>query len=225
MVYLPTRYQVSLFVSMGLLMSIVSYELLSWPTARTRTRIIMRTITIAVLFIMTAINGYHYIDTFRHRTFVIRDTNEYLAQTLAQNDLVLGAWAPSLTWDSKSKALPVWNNFLNYQDPVTKFKPKVVIAETNEQDSEQAWSSQGINLKELSDSTKTVRIGQWELVIYWMKPQILNFGIWNLELLPSLIYNLFKFPARSIHIAYKQYYIYLYFNHLFNMLFIICAEE
>ena len=131
----------------------------------------MRILTISMLFTMTAINVYAYIDTFRHRTYAIRETNEYLAQNLTQNDLVLGAWAPSLTWGSKSRALPVWNNFLNYLDPITKFKPKVIIAETDEQDSEQAWSGQGINLQELSDSVKTVRIGQWEVKIYWLKPK------------------------------------------------------
>jgi hypothetical protein len=167
MVYLPTRYQVSIFVSMGLLMSVVINELLEWPVGRTRT--FARILTIAVLFSMTAINGYNYFDTLHHRTFVIRDTNEYLAQNLTENDLVLGAWAPSLTWNSRSKALPVWNNFLNYQDPINKFKPRVVIAESDEQDSEQAWSSQGINLQEISDSIKNIKIGQWDVMIYWMR--------------------------------------------------------
>jgi len=169
MVYLPTRYQVSLFASMGLLISVVSYELLISPPARIR--VFARIITIVLLFTMTTINIYNYIDTFRHRTFVIRETNEYLARNLTQNDLVIGAWAPSLTWGTRAKAIPVWNNFLNYQDPVNKFHPKAVIAETDEQDSEQAWSSQGINLPELSDSTRTVRIGQWEIRIYWMKTE------------------------------------------------------
>jgi len=166
LVYLPTRYQIGLFVAMGLLMSVVSNELLAWPAARTRT--LVRVMTIAVLFTLTAINGYHYIDTFHHRSFVIRDTNKYLAAGLQPGDVVLGAWAPSLTWVSGSKALPVWNNFLNYQNPLNKYHPRVVIAETDEQDSEQAWSSQGIILQDLADSVKTVKIGQWEVIIYWM---------------------------------------------------------
>lgn len=167
MVYLPTRYQVSLFASMGLLMSVVSYELLSFPPARIR--VLAKIGTITLLITMTVINIINYSDTYRHRTFIIRETNEYLARNLSQDDMVIGAWAPSLTWGTKAKAIPVWNNFLNYQDPVNKFHPKAVIAETDEQDSEQAWSSQGINLPELSDSTRTVRIGQWAVRIYWLK--------------------------------------------------------
>jgi 4-amino-4-deoxy-L-arabinose transferase-like glycosyltransferase len=167
MVYLPTRYQVSLFAAMGLLMSVVLTELMGWPIPRTW--ILARTGAIAVILILTCINVYNYIDTLHNRTYMIRDANKYLAAGLQPGDVVLGAWAPSLTWDSKAKALPVWNNFLNYQDPITKYHPRVIIAETDEQDSEQAWSGHGIDLKALSDSSKTVRVGHWDLVIFWMK--------------------------------------------------------
>ncbi|MCU0370288.1 MAG: hypothetical protein MUC31_02645 [Bacteroidales bacterium] len=169
MVYLPTRYQVSLFASIGLLMSVVLREIMLWQAPGINK--ILKVLAITILISMTAINGYQYVDTVRHRTYVIRDTNEYMAGILKQDDLVLGAWAPSLTWGSKSRAIPVWNHFLNYQDPVNTFLPRAIIAETDEQDSEQAFSSQGINLQEFSDSTKTVRIGQWKMVIYWMKPK------------------------------------------------------
>jgi hypothetical protein len=167
MVYLPTRYQVSLFMAMGLLMSVVLQELFMWPVPRTR--LLARIMAITAILIMITINAYNYIDTLNHRTFAIRDTNKYLAARLQPGVVVLGAWAPSLTWDSKSKALPVWNNFLNYQDPITKYHPRVVIAETDEQDSEQAWSGQGINLQALSDSSGTLQIGHWDVRIYWMK--------------------------------------------------------
>lgn len=167
MVYLPTRYQVSLFAAMGLLMSVVLNELMLWPVSRTR--FLVRIMAVALILIMTTINIFSYIDTLNHRTYAIRDTNEYLARTLKPDDVVLGAWAPTLTWASGSKALPVWNNFLNFQDPIAKFHPRAVIAETDEQDSEQAWKSQGIDLQALSDSSRTVKIGQWDVGIYWMK--------------------------------------------------------
>jgi len=167
MVYLPTRYQVSLFVSMGLVMSVVANEILSMPAGRRKS--VFKTVTLAGLLFLISINIYNYYDMHLNRTYVIRDTNEYLSKQLKKNDIVLGAWAPSLTWDSKVKALPVWNNFLNYKDPISAFKPKVVIAETDEQDSEQAWKGQGINLMEISDSARTVRIGQWDIKIYWIR--------------------------------------------------------
>jgi hypothetical protein len=166
MVYLPTRYQVSLFASMGLLMSVVAKELFAWPVARTRPMV--RIITITLIFILASINIYNYSDTYGHRTFEISNTNKYFEKNLKQDDVVLGAWAPCLTWDSKADVLPVWNNFLNYQDPITRFHPRAIIAEPGEQDSEKAWSGQGINLPVMADSARTVKIGQWEVRIYWM---------------------------------------------------------
>jgi hypothetical protein len=167
MVYLPTRYQVSLFVSMGLLMSVVINELFSLQSTRNKWPV--WAIAVPALIIFSIINIYNYIDTINNRTYAFRETNFYLSQHLVREDVVLGAWAPSLTWESRSKAIPVWNNFLNYHDPITRFRPKAVIAEIDEQDSEQAWKSQGIDLMELSDSSRTARIGQWEVVIYWLK--------------------------------------------------------
>ena len=166
MVYLPTRYQVSLLASMGLLMSIVSYEIIRRPVAKYR--IPARIAAITILFSIFSVNVFHYFDSLRQRTYVIRDTNKYMAVNLNPGDRVLGAWAPSLTWDSKARAIPVWNHFLNYQDPIATFRPRAVIAETDEQDSEQAYKSQGIILEELADSIKTTRIGQWDTRIYWI---------------------------------------------------------
>jgi hypothetical protein len=167
MVYLPTRYQVSIVVSMGLLISVVTNELLTIKAARWKLPV--RTITLAAVIFLTAVNIFYYQDSLRHRTYAIRDANDYLASHLDKDDLVLGAWAPSLTWHSRSKAIPVWNHFLNYEDPVNTFKPNVIIAETDEQDSEQAWSGHGINLSEIADSSRAARIGHWDVMIYWIK--------------------------------------------------------
>jgi hypothetical protein len=167
MVYLPTRYQVSLLVSMGLLMSIVLNELL--VISAIRWKLPFKLAVISVIFFLVAINLYNYTDSLQHRKFAIKEANKYLARHTSEGQVVLGAWAPSLTWESKSKAIPVWNNFLNYKDPVVAYHPEVIIAETDEQDSEQAWSGQGIMLKELADSSRTVEIGQWKINIYWMK--------------------------------------------------------
>jgi hypothetical protein len=167
MAYLPTRYQVSLFASMGLLMSVVICELISFNY--TRSKRLLWTTGLLLILVLLSINCYNYSDTFQHRTYAIRDANRYLSLRLSKDDIVLGAWAPSLTWNSKSKALPVWNKFLNYKQPLSTFKPKVVIAETDEQDSEQAWKSQGINLASLADSSRTFRVGKWDVVIYFLE--------------------------------------------------------
>jgi hypothetical protein len=166
MVYLPTRYQVSLLAAMGLLISVVSVELFSGSLQRFRIPVRIGTASVILILLMLNLNNYR--DSFRNRTFVIRETNRYLAEKLKKGDAALGAWAPSFTWDSKARAIPVWNYFLNYREPIEAFHPKVIIAETDEQDSEQAWKGQGISLPEVADSVKTVQVGHWEIRIYWM---------------------------------------------------------
>lgn len=167
MVYLPTRYQVSFLASMGLLMSLVIHELLS--ARKSGLPMIFKPVAIVSILVLLGINLFIYFDTLQHRSYVIKDTNLYLSKYIDKQDVVLGAWAPSLTWKSGSRALPVWNNFLNYQDALHRFNPSVIIAESDEQDSEQAWKSQGIDLEKNSDSTKSVRIGNWDLIVYWIR--------------------------------------------------------
>lgn len=171
MVYLPTRYRVSLYVAIGLMISIVLDEALRnrnifQKVIKYRS---IKLLAFSIIGILLFINVFNYISTLSRRSFVIRDTNILLAKTVKPEETVLGAWAPSLTWDCKAMALPVWNNFLHYKDPITNYKPRVVIAESDEQDSEQAYKSQSINLFAASENTKTVRIGQWEVRIYFLK--------------------------------------------------------
>jgi hypothetical protein len=157
---------------MGLLMSIVIHEVLTnkkMDEAGQKIRHWLKPVALFSLIVLISINLYNYFSTLNHRTYVIRDLNAYFAETLDPDDIVLGAWGPSLTWDCKSRAYPVWNHFLNFKDPINTFKPRVVLTETDEQDAEQTYKSQGINLAVLADSTRTVRIGQWDVVIYWMR--------------------------------------------------------
>ena len=173
MVYLPTRYRISLYISMGLLMSIVLNELLKKslkPEGKRAISEISKVLAYLIILVLLSINIFNYFSTLQSRDYKIRDTNRYLAKTIEPGDTALGAWAPSLTWDCKARAIPVWNNFLNFKDPIGNYNPRIIISEIDEQDSEQAYKSQGIHLDELSDSTKTIKIGQWEVCIYYLNP-------------------------------------------------------
>jgi hypothetical protein len=173
MVYLPTRYRISLYVSIGLTVSVVLSELLKKSERSEVGRFfsnLFKIFSYIIILSLLTINIFNYVSTIQKREYKIRDANNYMAKTIKEDDIVIGAWAPSLTWDCKARAFPVWNNFLNYKDPVNRYHPRAIVSETDERDSEQAYKSQGINLPEISDSTKTVRIGQWEVVVYYLNP-------------------------------------------------------
>jgi hypothetical protein len=52
-----------------------------------------------------------------------------------------------------------------------KFNPAAVITEPGETDSRGAFMSQGIHLAALSDSTRSITLGPWRLLVYWIKEE------------------------------------------------------
>jgi hypothetical protein len=171
MVYLPTRYQVSLYAAMGVLIAIVMSELLitiatkkkDWAVSSLRAGIIT---WVVILFILNALD---YSESYKSRRYQVREANHYLANTLENDDMTVGAWAPSLTWNARCISIPVWSGFLNDIDPLERLQPRIVVSEPDEQDSEQAYLKQGIDLSTESDSVKSFIIGSWEVNVYWMK--------------------------------------------------------
>lgn len=169
MVYLPTRYQLSMIISAGFTISIVLGELLEMRyRAKANLRRISRFAAVFVALLILSINSFHYSRIFQNRSFQIREVNSYIAENTRPGDVVIGAWAPSFTWDSDNRSFPVWDGFLNYKDPVKKYRPLAVISEPDEEDSNQAYTDQGIDLDSVSDSTRTFKIGQWDVSVFWL---------------------------------------------------------
>ena len=169
MVYLPTRYQLSMIISAGFTISVVLAELFGMSYgAKTNLKVISRLAAVFVALLILSINSFHYSRTYQNRSFQIREVNSYIAENTCPGDLVIGAWAPSFTWDSDNRSFPVWDGFLNYKDPVKKYRPLAVISEPDEEDSNQAYTGQGIDLDSVSDSTRTFRIGQWDVSVFWL---------------------------------------------------------
>jgi len=170
LLYLPTRYLISFYFAMGMVMSVVLLELFrlkgrSWYLVTAKVMIAL------VLMSFVIRNASSYYETYKRRTFVIKELDNYFARFDFGEKPVMGTWAPSLTWKSRALTYPVWMNFMNDKDIINKYSPAVIIAEHDEEDSNQAYSLQGIDLNSLADSVKTVQVNAWTLKIYWIKPE------------------------------------------------------
>ena len=171
MVYFPTRYQVSLYLAMGLVIAVVMTEALRLSESfgkKSWKRYGLRSGVLIITLLLIIINAVAWFDSLKAREYNIRNTNQYLAEHIGEQETIIGSWTPALNWDCKARAFPVWDEFLNYKDPVNTYHPRIVVSEPDEEDSNQAYLHQGIDLLALSDSTRTVRLGQWDLVIYWI---------------------------------------------------------
>lgn len=166
MTYHPTRYFVSFIFAMGVLSALVLAQM--WqqsPNKGIGTN--HRTIVGLIILLFALQNSVHYIQSIHRRTYEIKHANEYLAKYPIQNQVVLGARAPSVCWNCKSISMPVWAGYFNYEKILEK-KPIIIVEDPKEIASNQAFKKQGINLIEIADSVKHFGIDKWEINIYWI---------------------------------------------------------
>jgi len=165
--YFPPRYQIGLFFSIGLLASVVlSHFLFSQEVTISK-----RVIAFIIFGVVVCENGYNYTGAYSRRQNSIQQANDYTKKAIQDpNKTILGSWAPALTWESKSRAAPVWHNILNDKNTLEVFKPVAgIIAEQYEAESDSAYAHQGIDLNAISDSVKHLSVGIWNFNLYWIK--------------------------------------------------------
>jgi hypothetical protein len=159
--YAPSRYFVAIFFVLGFLACLIL--MIFYETKRFK----IFTITVSLLLLIGQISIYTKL--INERTFAIRDINLYFAHDKLENNLALGAWAATCTWNSKCNSMPIWDQYFNYKSPLTNLKPNLIIIEKNEEDCSLLFKNNQIDLTHLSDSTKNFRIGDWDLTAYWIK--------------------------------------------------------
>ena len=154
----------SLLFVIGLISSITIAHLFSLTSSTPK-----KVILLLLVASFTITNLKDYITVNIRRQYAIKEVNDYMKKVVNEpKKSVLGSWAPAITWESKARAVPVWNNFLNYRNTLSTFHPQAIVTEPDELDSNGAYKSEGIDLKAISDSTKKFTVGVWTLIIYWL---------------------------------------------------------
>lgn len=169
--YLPIRYMLGIYFSMGLMISVVFAHYL---TAKNN-KMVKAVVVLCILSVLTG-NLIKYARAFDDRSFNVSAINKYMVLHTNKNDVVIGSWAPTLTWESKNISFPVDSNavFHRNMDIIGSLKPQIVVSELDEQDSGQAYKLRGINLDAMSESTGQFKIALWDIKIYWLKSNRMN---------------------------------------------------
>jgi len=162
MFYIPFRYLLGFITAMSLLVSLGITRLLQEKAPWKYGAVVL----IAAVFITNVI---HAVNSWNRRTYDIEKANEIMAQRIADNEVALGAWAPAFTWDVCVKCVPVWNEYMNDDQPIEKYQPTIIVSEFNEADSDNYYSKHGYNLKEISDTITAVKVWRYDLVFYSLK--------------------------------------------------------
>jgi len=162
MLYIPNRYLLSLFFALGILVAaglMMLYRENSYGKA----------LAFCFAISLGLINMSFNYEAYTRRTYDLEAVNHYLSDKNLDGAYVLGSWAPSLTWASEARAIPVWNQYFNWKDPINTFHPRCIITEFNEAESDHAYTQQGINLDSVSDSSRQFKIWRYDVKVYWIK--------------------------------------------------------
>lgn len=160
--YLPYRYLLSMFFAGGVFVS-SAYAGFAEYFPKIKKWFVIAAFGFAMYF--TALN----FDSYQRRTWGLASINNYLEKYDVGGTKVIGAWAPSCCWENKAVTFPVWDNYFNWKNPVSIYKPSVIIAESDEEDSNQAYKNQNIDLYQLSDSVRQFDVWKYKLNIFWLK--------------------------------------------------------
>jgi hypothetical protein len=168
MTYLPTRYLISLIFPMGMIMSLVLWEFIQ-TKGKGKPVFVLKIIAILMLFSFGIKNTMDYYSSYQERKFNIQKINTYLSGYDFKERPVIGAWAPSLSWKSKALSFPIWKDYFNDDEVIENYNPSVIIAELDEEDSDGAFLSRGIDIDSFADSNRFFIVNRWELKILWIK--------------------------------------------------------
>lgn len=163
MTYLPPRYQVSIYFFTAFTAAaslIYSYE---------NSRHLKHKILVAVLFAALVVkNGVDYFETYTDRQYSVWNMNNYVNRACNRQQTILGSWAPAITWQSKSRAIPVWKDIIADSINLRQYHARAVVADLADPDSTSVFIKHGINLSTDSDSSRRFSLGPWKLEIFWL---------------------------------------------------------
>lgn len=161
MIYLPQRYLLGFYAALSLIGVTTLYGIF-------RKGIVFRWATVIVFVaILVYHSGFNY-SAFQRRTFDIQTLNQYFSNYSLEGKVAAGVWAPSATWLSQAKVVPLWNIYLQNQDLFKMYHPSVIISESDEEESDRVFARQGIYLDSIADSSRIFPMWRYKLSIYWM---------------------------------------------------------
>ncbi|MGB3976422.1 MAG: hypothetical protein WBM02_12580 [bacterium] len=86
-----------------------------FPARMTR-RLALQALVFCLAF-QAIIVGFRLIN----RTYDLLNTSRDLARILPEKSVLAGQWAPELVLETPFRAIPLWKNFVNWEDPFTRY--------------------------------------------------------------------------------------------------------
>ena len=170
--YIPIRYLLPMLFAALLMVSLVvseSIRIAFRSNYGNKSRYILMLIAIGASFNLGLENSRQLNRLVSERTYVMKELSGYIKSTIPAHGIIVGNWAPSLTWEVPNETMVVASHFLNDEKMFTTVKPVAIVTEEDEADSDGAFKNRGIDLNTKSDSIKRAKVGRWQLEICRIK--------------------------------------------------------
>ena len=132
MLYLPNRYLISFYFSMGLIICLTALECFHLFKAQQKNiAFFVLPYSISLIFLLL-FNGLFYTKALNRRTYQISKISSQLKNYDFKDRPIIGAWAPAISWETTAKSYPIWNNYFNYTEIIKNYSPKIIVLEPNE---------------------------------------------------------------------------------------------
>lgn len=158
MTYMPHRYLVSAYSSIGLMTAL-------FVTVFIRQGRLPAVIAIVAVCFLAVWQLNHTREAYERRTYDLRALNSYLKQFDWEGETITGAWGPSAAWGTKACVFPVWYGFVNDERAMDA---RMLIAESDQEDSDRSLIMQGIDISKHTDSVRRFPIWRYEVDLHWL---------------------------------------------------------
>ena len=158
MSYMPHRYLVSAYSSIGLMTAL-------FVTVFIRQGRLSAVLAIVAVCFLAAWQLNHTREAYERRTYDLRAVNSYLKEYDWKGKTITGAWGPSAAWGTKARVFPVWYDFVNDERAMDA---RMIMAESDQEDSDRSLIMQGIDIAEHTDSVRRFHIWRYEVDLHWL---------------------------------------------------------
>jgi hypothetical protein len=155
---------ISTYTAMGLFVSLVWVEVL-----RGKIRAAIFALTLPTIMLLFT-NVKSLYETWTSRTFHQRELIAYMSKISSPTDVVIGTWAPSVTWLNKGACYPSWAVYTQGKDILKTFHPTFIVSEPDEADTDKAFFKSKIYLRTEQDSLTQTELGLWKVNVYRIRP-------------------------------------------------------
>jgi hypothetical protein len=163
MLYLPQRYLLGLYVAAGFFAAAVLYQFIEKGK-------VVKIAVLSAVFIALLFNGRYNLEAYNRRSWQLQAANDYLQDFNWNDRVVAGAWAPSITWGTTARTMPVW---VGISDPVflrDENLPAMIVMEADQADSELFYDRHNFDLNAHTDSLKVFEVWKYQLELRWVSP-------------------------------------------------------